>query len=96
MSSDDKKPRKTLNDAEIKTERATGRRGFLGLMAAGGVAGTTMLTATPAAAADIDNGTWTDRGSCPRGGGGIYTGATDADNGNITDAAGYGRGGPYC
>ena len=99
MSSDDKKNKVTLTDDDITTERnegETGRRGFLGLVAGGSVAGATMMAATPAAAADIDNGRWTDRGSCPRGGGGFWTGTTDADNGNLTDRGGYGRGRPYC
>ena len=62
------------------------------------IAALAVLWVAPSAAqaADIDNGTWTDRGSCPRGGGGAYTGATDRDNGNITDYGGYGRGAPYC
>ncbi len=94
MSSD--KKQKTLTDAEISTDRPKGRRGFLGLVAAGGAAGAVATIPTAAAAADIDNGTWTDAGSCPRGSGGVATGATDADNGSITDAAGWGRGAPYC
>jgi hypothetical protein len=100
MSSDDKnKTPKTLSDSDIKTEHAAGRRGFLGLVALGGAAGAaTALTGGSAQAqsTDVDNGNWTDRGGCGRGGGGLYTGGTDADNGNITDAAGYGRGAPYC
>ncbi len=87
---------KTLTDDEITTSRPTGRRGFLGLMALGGAAVTVAATTEPAQAADVDNGQWTDAGSCPRGGGGIYTGVTDADNGAITDQGGYGRGAPYC
>jgi hypothetical protein len=97
MSSDDDK--KTLTDADITTDRPTGRRGFIGLMAAGGVAGAAAsFTARPASAqgTDVDNGAWTDAGGCGRGGGGISTGVTDADSGNITDAAGWGRGAPYC
>ena len=62
-------------------------------MAAGGVVA---LTPTAAQASDVDNGNWTDSGSCPRGGGGAYTGYTDSDNGRITDRGGYGRGAPYC
>ncbi|GAA5080294.1 twin-arginine translocation signal domain-containing protein [Roseibacterium beibuensis] len=101
MSSDDDK-KKTLTDDQITTDhkpQATGRRGFLGLMAAGGAAGVTAsLAPTPAEAqgTDADNGNWTDRAGCGRGYGGAYSGYTDADNGNITDRAGYGRGAPYC
>jgi cyanophycinase-like exopeptidase len=96
MSSYDKKARTTLTDGDIKTERKTGRRGFLGLVAAGGAAGATMMAATPAAAADNDLGNWTDAVSCPRGLGGVYTGVTDADSGSQYDDPGYGRGLPYC
>jgi hypothetical protein len=101
MSSDDedKKTRQTLTDSDIKTERQAGRRGFLGLMALGGAAGAaTALSGgqAQAQATDVDNGNWTDRGGCGRGGGGLYTARTDADNGRITDQAGYGRGAPYC
>lgn len=84
--------RKTLSDSDITTSRPA-RRAVLGLLAAGGIVA---LTPGEAQAADIDNGTWTDAGSCPRGGGGGYTGYTDSDNGRITDAGGYGRGRPYC
>ncbi|MGR3639637.1 hypothetical protein [Alterinioella nitratireducens] len=86
------KPRKTLSDSDITTSRPA-RRAVLGLLAAGGIVA---LTPGQAQAADIDNGTWTDAGSCPRGGGGGYTGVSDEDNGRITDAGGYGRGRPYC
>jgi hypothetical protein len=99
MSSDDKKTPKTLSDGDIKTEHNAGRRGFLGMMAVGGAAGAAAALSggsAQAQATDVDNGNWTDRGGCGRGGGGIYTALTDADNGNITDAAGYGRGAPYC
>ena len=96
MSEERKNGLKSLTDNEIGTERATGRRGFLGLMAVGGAAATVVGTAQQAQAADVDNGTWTDSGSCPRGGGGIFTGVTDSDNGAITDQGGYGRGAPYC
>jgi hypothetical protein len=99
MSKDDKKTKRTLSDSDIKTEHAAGRRNFLGLMAVGGAAGAAAaLTGGQAQAqsTDSDNGSWTDRGGCGRGGGRIYTGSTDADNGNITDSAGYGRGAPYC
>jgi hypothetical protein len=94
MSDTPKKPTKMLGDSDITTKRSLGRRTFLGLMAAGSVGAT--LMPTQAAAADVDNGTWTDSGSCPRGDGGVYTNLTDSDNGNITDASGYGRGAPYC
>lgn len=84
-----------MRDSEIRTVRPTGRRRFLGLMAAGGAA---VLAGRPAAAqaADADSGTWTDPAACPRGAGGTYTGVTDADDGNVTDAGGYGRGAPTC
>ncbi|HID68041.1 MAG TPA: hypothetical protein EYP31_07245 [Roseibacterium sp.] len=110
MSSDDKK--KTLTDAEITTDRSSGhpgghpggRRGFMGLMAAGGVAGLAGGAATLAPGAaqsqsltDSDNGSWFDGGGCGRGSGGYATGVTDADDGSLgTDAPGYGRGAPYC
>ena len=99
MSSDDEKTLKTLSDSDIKTERPSGRRGFLGLMALGGAAGAAAAISggeAQAQSTDRDNGNWTDRGGCGRGGGGLYTGRTDADNGNITDRGGYGRGAPYC
>ena len=94
MSSD--KKQKTLHDADISTARPKSRRRFLGLMAAGGAAGAVATIPTAAVAADADNGTWTDTASCPRGNGGVSTGATDADSGAITDVAGAGRGAPYC
>ncbi|MEJ6391115.1 hypothetical protein [Gymnodinialimonas ulvae] len=90
------KKQKTLTDADISTVRPKGRRGFLGLMAAGGAAGAVAIIPTAAAASDADNGVWEDAASCPRGSGGTATGATDADTGAITDAAGQGRGAPYC
>lgn len=90
----------SLRDDEMTSERRTGRRSVLGLLAAGGAvaAGANVMTtdAAQAQAADVDNGQWTDSGSCPRGYGGAYTGMTDSDNGAITDAGGYGRGAPYC
>ncbi len=92
MTKDTITGQKTLTDADITTTRPA-RRAFLGMMAAGGAVA---MAATPAAAADIDNGNWTDSGSCPRGTGGTYTGYTDSDNGNRTDRGGYGRGAPYC
>ncbi|AHM03288.1 Twin-arginine translocation pathway signal [Roseibacterium elongatum DSM 19469] len=102
MSSEDDK-KKTLTDDQITTDhqpQKTDRRGFLGLMAAGGAAaGTATLTGGSAHAQviDSDNGAWRDRGGCGRGSGGVYTGYTDADNGSGgTDRPGYGRGAPYC
>lgn len=94
MSNLTKSPAKKLTDNDITTKRHLGRRAFLGIVAAGTVGAT--LMPTQAAAADVDNGSWTDTGSCPRGNGGAYTNLTDSDNGNITDSAGYGRGAPYC
>lgn len=97
MSSDDTK--QSLFDTDIVTAPLAGRRGFLGLAAAGGAAtAATALLPQRASAqgTDIDNGAWTDSGNCGRGGGGIATGLTDADSGAITDAAGWGRGAPYC
>ena len=80
----EKKERRSLTDGEIKTTDKVGRRSLLGMLGVG-AAGTAMLAASgtmnQAHAADIDNGTWTDSGSCPRGSGGIWTGLTDADNG---------------
>ncbi len=95
MTKDTKREKKTLSDADMSTARPA-RRAFLGLMAAGGAGAAVALTPTNAQAADIDNGSWTDNGACPRGSGGVYTGYTDSDNGNLTDAGGYGRGAPYC
>ena len=95
---EDRKP-KSLNDADIKTGRKVNRRSVLNMLGIGAAGSATLLasgTRNPAHAADIDNGAWTDRASCPRGTGGVWTGITDADNGNITDAGGYGRGAPYC
>ena len=92
----DDKTQKTLADADIVTERPKGRRGFLGLMAAGGAAGAVATIPTAAVAADADNGVWNDSASCPRGSGGVSTGMTDADTGAITDTAGRGRGAPTC
>lgn len=94
MSNSTKSPAKTLSENDITTKRHLGRRTFLGIVAAGSVGAT--LMPTQAAASDIDNGTWTDEGSCPRGDGGAYTNVTDSDNGNVTDSGGYGRGAPYC
>ncbi|WP_224816823.1 hypothetical protein [Hasllibacter sp. MH4015] len=97
MSDDTKKHK--LTDADITTEPRSGRRRFMGLMAAGGVVGAaSAITPRPASAqaTDADNGAWTDSGGCGRGPGGVATGATDADSGNITDAAGWGRGAPRC
>lgn len=102
MSED--KIKKTLTDADIVTDRPSDRRGFLGLMAAGGITAGAVAAAAmvPGSAqaqslTDSDNGTWTDSGGCGRGSGGVYTGVSDADNGSLgTDAGGYGRGAPYC
>ncbi len=99
MSSDKKK--KTLSDAEIGTERPEGRRRFMGLVAAGGVAagaGVVGVTAGSAVAqtgyTDSDNGSCTDAVGYGRGSGGYNTGITDADNGSAgTDLGGQGRGG---
>ncbi len=92
------KQSKSLSDAEIVTGRPAGRRRFLGLMAVGGIAAGagTLIPTGSAHAADIDNGTWIDRGSCARGPGGVWSGVTDSDDGAISDAAGHGRGAPYC
>lgn len=96
----DTTPKKTLTDADITTDHPQGRRGFLGLMAAGGVAGAALTLAPTSAQAqvtDSDNGSWADAAGCGRGSGGYRTGITDSDNGSLgTDAGGYGRGAPYC
>ena len=86
--------RSSLRDDDIVTKRAAGRRRVLGLMAVGSVGAA--LVPGRAAAADADNGAWTDVGSCPRGTGGTRTGVTDADTGNIDDRPGFGRGRPRC
>ncbi|MBO6603727.1 MULTISPECIES: hypothetical protein [Paracoccaceae] len=96
MSNKSKQNTNSLADSDISTQRRAGRRGFLGLMALGGAAVTVVGSTNQAQAADVDNGQWTDSGSCPRGSGGIFTGVTDSDNGAITDQGGYGRGAPYC
>lgn len=91
--------KKTLKNDDIKTAAQPERRRVLGLLGLGAAAtGAMAMSGQQAYAqgADIDNGQWTDSGSCPRGIGGAYTGLTDADNGSITDAGGYGRGAPYC
>ena len=91
--------KKTLRDSDINTVQRPERRRMLGLLGLGGAAaGAVAMTGQQAyaQAADVDNGTWTDFGSCPRGYNSVFTGITDADNGNITDAGGYGRGAPYC
>lgn len=96
----DDKIKKSLTDADIVTDRPHDRRGFLGLMAAGGIAVGAVAALVPGEAkaqdTDRDNGTWTDVGGCGRGSGGYYTGISDADDGSMTDAGGYGRGAPYC
>lgn len=101
---------KKLDSSEIITKRSIGRRTVLGIMAAG-TAGA-VLAPGQAAASDVDDGTWTDDGGCPRGYGTGFTdndsgnfadaagfGAsniTDRDDGSETDAGGHGRGAPYC
>lgn len=92
MKTKKKRSRRTLTDADITSQRPA-RRAFLGLMVASGAVAAMPTTAQ---AADVDNGNWTDSGSCPRGNPGGYTGYTDHDNGRITDRGGYGRGQPYC
>lgn len=95
MNDETAKRVKSLNESDIVSKRSVvGRRAFMGIMAAG-TAGA-VLAPTQAAASDVDNGAWTDSGSCPRGGGGVWTGVTDSDNGSITDSSEYGRGAPYC
>lgn len=98
MAKDDKK-QNTLTDADITTDRPTGRRTFLGAMGAAGV-GAGLVAAGAARAqsiTDSDNGSWTDDGGCGRGSGGFYTGVTDQDDGSTgTDLGGQGRGRPYC
>ncbi len=99
MSSDNRQ--KTLTDEQIVTDRPEGRRGFMGLMAAAGVAGAVGSLAPSETQAqaltDSDNGTWTDTGGCGRGSGGVYTGISDADDGSTgTDLGGHGRGAPFC
>ena len=76
---------KTLDESDIITKRSVGRRAFLGIMAAGSVGAA--LAPTSVAAADIDSGTWTDAGSCPRV---RAAGLTDADSGGSADPAGRG------
>lgn len=96
MPSDEKK---TLKDADIKTDHVRGRRRFMRLMASGGVAGVAGSFAPQGAIAqtgDGDNGAWHDTAECPRGQGGVVTGRNDADNGSLTDTGNRGRGRPYC
>lgn len=109
MADETGKTPKKLDADDIITKRSVGRRAVLGIMAAGTVGA--VMAPGQAAAADSDNGTWTDSGACPRGhgtgvtdrdsgntadpGGWGYTGITDQDNGNITDHGGHGRGRPY-
>lgn len=101
---------KKLDASEIITKRSIGRRAVLGIMAAG-TAGA-VLAPGQAAASDVDDGSWTDNGGCPRGygtgetdadggnnadaAGFGYSGITDSDDGSITDNGGHGRGAPYC
>ena len=97
MSSDKKV--KTLTDAEITTGHPSGRRRFMGLMAAGGAVGAAvslMPGEVMAQAGDGDNGAWRDNAGCNRGQGGVSTGLNDADTGSITDVGGSSRGAPYC
>jgi len=98
MTNKHDKDRPTLANEEITSRRST-RRGLLTGALAAAAGGATLVVAgqQPAhAAADVDSGNWRDRGDCPRGNGGVYTGRTDSDTGTITDRAGYGRGAPYC
>ncbi|MEQ9814097.1 MAG: hypothetical protein RLO50_15065 [Azospirillaceae bacterium] len=99
MTNKHDKDRPTLANEDITTRRST-RRGILrGALAAaaGGVALAVTGEQQPAlAAADVDSGSWRDRGDCPRGYGGVWTGINDSDTGTITDRSGYGRGAPYC
>lgn len=85
MGQETSKKLKTLDESEITTKRSIGRRTFLGIMAAGSVGAT--LAPTSVAAADADNGSWTDSGSCPRV---RPAGMTDADGGSNADPAGRG------
>lgn len=94
MSNDDKK---TLTDADITTDRPTGRRRFLGAMGAAGVGAALIPSHAKANETDGDNGEWTDTASCPRGSGGNETGFTDQDGGSLlSDLPGSGRGAPFC
>jgi len=101
MSDKPKKPSLSLDEKDIASRR-TGRRAFIGAMAVGGAAATAGCVVVPTGpvtgpAADSDNGTWTDSGSCPRGAPPrVGTGRTDRDSGNWTDRGGQGRGAPYC
>lgn len=85
MADTTKSSTKTLVESDITTKRGVGRRMFMGIMAAGSVGAT--LAPTQVAASDVDNGTWTDSGSCPRRRAG---GLTDADGGASADPAGRG------
>ncbi|MBO6675789.1 MAG: hypothetical protein JJ908_12005 [Rhizobiales bacterium] len=85
MADTPKKRSKTLSESDITTKRGVGRRTFMGIMAAGSVGAA--LAPTTVAAADVDNGTWTDSGSCPRL---LPAGLTDSDGGAYADPAGAG------
>lgn len=98
MSKDD--ATKTLTDAEIITahpgKTTAGRRGFLGLMAAGGVGAAFAPRMAEAQGRDGDTGAWTDGAGCQRGPAGSGSSGTDADSGAISDPSGRGRGAPRC
>lgn len=94
MSDHDRK--KTLTDTDITTARPQGRRGFLGLLAGGGVSAALVPRMAAAQGRDGDNGAWVDGAGCQRGRGGSNTGLTDADSGAISDTSGRGRGAPRC
>lgn len=87
---------KTLTNADITTERPKGRRGFLGLMAAGGVSAALTPRMAAAQGRDGDNGNYVDAAGCQRGPAGSGSSGTDADNGAISDRTGRGRGRPRC
>lgn len=86
----------TLTDADITTERPKGRRGFLGLMVAGGASAALAPRIAAAQGRDGDNGNYVDGAGCQRGPANSGSGATDADSGAISDVAGRGRGAPRC
>ena len=87
---------RTLTDAEIVTARPQGRRGFLGLMAAGSVGAAFAPRMAAAQGRDGDTGAWVDGAGCQRGPAGSGTSGTDADSGAISDPSGRGRGAPRC
>jgi len=97
MTDSPKPAKKTLSDCDICRTQAKTRRQFFQTMAIGGAAAVTAgVAASPAHAGDIDNGVWIDKGSCPRGAGGVWTGFTDVDSGAISDDADFGRGDRLC